>query len=153
MSKYFKYAKRRESYHNNWTFFATDRGKQVLVADIQEIKVSHTKALSFKPSPNPYNPDDYGVMNQAMKLALKRSVLLNATKQKLIGIQKGLCFKCGQLLDPNLEQVELDHIVPKAEGGKDIIKNYMLLHKECHQQKTSWERKWRAYKRKLASKK
>jgi 5-methylcytosine-specific restriction endonuclease McrA len=29
------------------------------------------------------------------------------------------------------------HIVPKAEGGKDQYKNYQLLHRHCHHQKTA----------------
>lgn len=153
LNKYFKSAQRRENYRNNWTFFAVDeKGKEVLIADIQEIKVSHSNALKFNPSPNPYNPEDYNIMDKAIKLALKRSVQLNAMKQKLIVQQEGLCVRRGQVFDLSNEQVEIDHIIPKAEGGTNKLKNLVVLHKECHQQKTSWERKWRAYKRKLASK-
>lgn len=118
-----------------------EKRQEVLIADIQEIKVTHNKTLSFNPSPNPYNPQDYIKMDKAMKSALKRSVELNATKQKLIGQQKGLCVHCGQMFDLNNEKVELDHIIPKAEGGTNKLKNLVVLHKECHQQKTSWERK------------
>lgn len=112
-----------------------------MIADIQEVKVTHSKALKFNPNPNPYNLEDYIIFDKAMKLALRRSVQLNATKQKLIGQQNGLCVHCGQMFDLNSEQVELDHIIPKAEGGTDKLKNLVVLHKECHQQKTSWERK------------
>jgi RNA-directed DNA polymerase len=31
---------------------------------------------------------------------------------------------------------EVDHILPKSQGGKDEYKNLQLLHKECHLQKT-----------------
>jgi RNA-directed DNA polymerase len=49
------------------------------------------------------------------------------------------------LFELELEALEIDHILPKADGGTDKWKNLVILHKECHQKKTSWERKWRAY--------
>ena len=35
---------------------------------------------------------------------------------------------------------EVDHIIPKAEGGKDDYKNLQLLHRHCHHQKTAEDR-------------
>jgi 5-methylcytosine-specific restriction endonuclease McrA len=113
----------------------------VLIADIQEVKVSHSNALKFEPSPNPYNPDDYEAMDKAIRLDLKKSVRLNAMKQKLVIKQQGRCVKCGELFELEKEEIEMDHIVPKADGGTDKLKNLVVLHKECHQKKTSWERK------------
>ena len=37
--------------------------------------------------------------------------------------------------------MEVDHIVPKAEGGKDHYKNLQLLHRHCHHQKTAEDQK------------
>ncbi len=31
---------------------------------------------------------------------------------------------------------EVDHILPKSQGGRDEYKNLQLLHKECHLNKT-----------------
>jgi len=55
---------------------------------------------------------------------------------KLIKRQKGKCTRCG-LYFKNEDVLEVDHIVPKAEGGKDQYKNYQLLHRHCHHEKTA----------------
>jgi RNA-directed DNA polymerase len=33
--------------------------------------------------------------------------------------------------------MELDHIIPKSQGGKDEYKNWQLLHRHCHDTKTA----------------
>ena len=33
--------------------------------------------------------------------------------------------------------MEVDHIIPKSLGGKDIRKNWQLLHQHCHDEKTA----------------
>ncbi|AFZ49085.1 group II intron reverse transcriptase/maturase [Dactylococcopsis salina] len=53
--------------------------------------------------------------------------------------QKGKCARCG-LYVKDEDVVEVDHIVPKAEGGKDHYKNLQLLHRHCHHQKTAEDR-------------
>lgn len=41
LRKYFKDVWRSKSYRNKWTFFGNDRGTDVYIKDIQEIKVSN----------------------------------------------------------------------------------------------------------------
>ena len=53
--------------------------------------------------------------------------------------QKGKCARCGLYIKDE-DVVEVDHIVPKAEGGKDQYKNLQLLHRHCHHQKTAEDR-------------
>lgn len=97
--------------------------------------------MAFNPSPNPYKPEDYPKFDKKRKRQIKKDVRLNKLKHKLLVLQDGNCIKCGQLLDLNTEQVELDHIIPKVDGGENSMRNMALLHKECHLQKTNWERK------------
>ena len=53
--------------------------------------------------------------------------------------QKGKCTRCGLYFkDGDVEEV--DHIIPKAEGGRDDYKNLQLLHRHCHHQKTAEDR-------------
>ncbi|MDE5085205.1 MAG: HNH endonuclease signature motif containing protein [Trichodesmium sp. St18_bin1] len=33
--------------------------------------------------------------------------------------------------------IEVDHIVPRSVGGKDIYENIQLLHRHCHDVKTA----------------
>ena len=58
---------------------------------------------------------------------------------KLLKRQKGKCARCGFYFDEN-SILEVDHIIPKAEGGKDQYSNYQLLHRHCHHQKTAEDR-------------
>ncbi len=49
--------------------------------------------------------------------------------------QKGKCANCG-LFFKDGDIIELDHIIPKSKGGKDEYKNWQLLHRHCHDEKT-----------------
>jgi RNA-directed DNA polymerase len=53
--------------------------------------------------------------------------------------QEGKCTRCG-LSFGGEDVIEVDHIVPKSEGGKDYDTNFQLLHRHCHQQKTAEDR-------------
>ena len=53
----------------------------------------------------------------------------------LLKKQKGKCTHCG-LLFKDEDVLEVDHIIPKSEGGKDEYKNLQLLHRHCHDVKT-----------------
>lgn len=54
----------------------------------------------------------------------------------LLKKQKGKCAHCG-LYFKDEDVTELDHIIPKSEGGKDEYKNWQLLHRHCHDTKTA----------------
>jgi RNA-directed DNA polymerase len=49
--------------------------------------------------------------------------------------QKGKCAHCG-LYFKNADVWDIDHIVPKALGGKNEASNLQLIHRHCHHQKT-----------------
>jgi RNA-directed DNA polymerase len=54
---------------------------------------------------------------------------------KLLKLQKGKCPACQTPFQ--LDSVmEVDHIIPRALGGKDRYNNLQLLHKHCHIEKT-----------------
>lgn len=36
--------------------------------------------------------------------------------------------------------MEVDHIIPRASGGKDAFHNWQLLHRHCHDRKTAEDR-------------
>jgi RNA-directed DNA polymerase len=55
---------------------------------------------------------------------------------KLLKKQKGKCNWCGQYFTPS-DLVEVDHIHPRSQGGKDEYKNLQLLHRHCHDDKTA----------------
>jgi RNA-directed DNA polymerase len=58
------------------------------------------------------------------------------TKRKIFLMlkQKGKCAICGVTFKPE-DIIEIDHIIPKAKGGKHDTTNLQLLHAHCHDYK------------------
>jgi len=54
----------------------------------------------------------------------------------LIKRQKGKCAYC-ELHFREEDVLEVDHKIPKSQGGKDEQKNWQLLHRHCHDTKTA----------------
>jgi RNA-directed DNA polymerase len=54
----------------------------------------------------------------------------------LLKRQHGRCRACG-LFFAHGEPLEVDHIIPQAQGGRDVIDNRQLLHRHCHDVKTA----------------
>ena len=55
---------------------------------------------------------------------------------KLYKVQKGICPMCKYHFD-TFSKLEVDHILPRALGGKDLYSNLQLLHESCHLKKTA----------------
>lgn len=54
---------------------------------------------------------------------------------KLLKRQNNTCAICRRYFLPD-DLVEVDHILPRSKGGKDVYENLQLLHKYCHMKKT-----------------
>jgi RNA-directed DNA polymerase len=54
----------------------------------------------------------------------------------LLKKQKGICAQCN-LHFREEDVMEIDHIIPKSKGGKDKYDNWQLLHRHCHDTKTT----------------
>jgi RNA-directed DNA polymerase len=59
---------------------------------------------------------------------------------KLLKRQQGRCPRCGLYCKAG-DLLEVDHILPKAQGGKDAYHNWQLLHRHCHDAKTAEDRR------------
>lgn len=55
---------------------------------------------------------------------------------KLLKKQKGKCAHCEMFFREN-DVIEVDHKIPKSQGGKDFHDNLQLLHRHCHDTKTA----------------
>ena len=55
---------------------------------------------------------------------------------KLLKRQKGKCVHCGLFFRED-DVMEIDHRIPKSQGGKDSYDNWQLLHRHCHDTKTA----------------
>lgn len=55
---------------------------------------------------------------------------------ELLRKQKGKCTWCGLHFKED-DLLEIDHILPTSQGGKDIISNRQLFHRHCHDEKSA----------------
>jgi RNA-directed DNA polymerase len=58
----------------------------------------------------------------------------------LLKRQAGKCRHCGYYFKMG-DMLEVDHIIPRAAGGRDAYTNWQLLHRYCHLEKTARERR------------
>ncbi|QDZ41184.1 group II intron reverse transcriptase/maturase [Euhalothece natronophila Z-M001] len=56
----------------------------------------------------------------------------------LLKKQKGKCNYCG-LAFRDGDVWEVDHVIPRSKGGKDDYENLQLLHRHCHDEKTTMD--------------
>ncbi len=77
---------------------------------------------------------------------LGRYPTLPGRKAFLLRKQGGKCTLC-ELYFNDKDLLELDHIIPTAQGGKDTKDNWQLLHRHCHDTKTALDHKSRASER------
>ncbi len=61
---------------------------------------------------------------------------------RLLKEQGGRCREC-DLFFRSGDQMELDHVRPKAQGGTDARRNLQLLHRHCHDRKTARDKEVR----------
>ena len=61
---------------------------------------------------------------------------MDKRKSLLLKKQKGKCNHCGLYFKEG-DLLETDHIVPTSLGGKDRADNLQLLHRHCHDKKTT----------------
>ena len=113
---------------NNWVFSTKDEdGIKLLSHKKTEIK-RHTKVKGEK---SPYDGDWIywtARIGKHPEVSTRMATLLKR--------QKGKCNHCElNLKDGDL--LEIDHIVPKSKGGKDLYNNLQILHRHCHDIKTT----------------
>lgn len=59
----------------------------------------------------------------------------NEMAKKLWCIQSHKCFICGEEIDLDLHPVNIDHIRPLANNGKDDESNFAITHEHCNKSK------------------
>lgn len=142
MEKYFPQNEifyfRGKVHQDNWIL--TDRYKD----KFGRICRVHLKRLTWIPSvkhikvqgmQTPYDGD-----LSYWSLRLRRYLLVNGRDLFLLKQQKGLCTHCGKPFVVG-QRIQVDHVIPKALGGKDIYSNLRALHLECQREKTAKDRK------------
>ena len=59
----------------------------------------------------------------------------NALGKKLWDIQNHKCFICEEEIDLDIQKINIDHIKPLANGGKDDPSNFAVTHEHCNKSK------------------
>jgi hypothetical protein len=55
--------------------------------------------------------------------------------KKLHNIQSSICFICQKEIDLDIQDTNIDHIIPLANRGKDDEENFALSHESCNKSK------------------
>ena len=139
--KYFpsgnKYYFEGTEHADNWTLYGKEKDKDGNTKETFLPKLSwiHSKKwVKIEANKSPYDADH---IYWATRMA--RYKRLPTRVSKLLKLQKGTCTLCRTRF--HMESVmEIDHILPKALGGKDQYSNLQLLHKHCHIKKTRIDR-------------
>jgi len=78
------------------------------------------------------SPDDPRLRSYWMERQAAKAKDLTRSKQKLAKRQHGRCPQCGESLF-NEEELQVHHLHARAQGGKNVYSNLVLVHLFCHQ--------------------
>jgi hypothetical protein len=67
---------------------------------------------------------------------MKTAISSNELVQRLLAQQDGKCFICQKEIDLQTDSVEVDHIIPRARGGKDDDNKDAATHEWCNRTKS-----------------
>jgi RNA-directed DNA polymerase len=90
----------------------------------------HTK---IKGEANPYDPQWEQYFEDRLGLTMKDSLRGRNRLLYLWYAQEGECPNCSERITRETGW-NLHHILPKAQGGTDLLKNLVLLHPNCYRQ-------------------
>jgi len=120
---------------DNWILFGTYKSKQ----GIKEAFLPHMswvkseKFVKIQGSRSPYDGDFIYWAKRTQKYSS-----LSTRVTTLLKRQKIKCAICRKTFT-SLDRLEVDHIIPKSQGGKDTYENLQLVHRHCHIKKTASE--------------
>ncbi|GAA6614235.1 group II intron reverse transcriptase/maturase [Scytonema sp. NUACC26] len=113
-----------------WVFGSKKKGiKRMHLKTHQETPiVRHTKVQGGR---SPYDGDFI-----YWSTRMGRHPETNQRTATLLKRQNGKCAQCGLYFKEG-DLLELDHVNPKSKNGKDTLTNIQLLHRHCHDTKTT----------------
>jgi len=118
---------------NSWVFYAhLPDGRTVTLVQMAWTKIVR---YPFCKNLNPFLPENKDYFLRRQKSGAYRSALLNPNRSKLLKKQRGICPVCNAGLLSG-EPLEVHHIKRRKLGGKDTLRNLLLLHQFCHKQVT-----------------
>lgn len=115
---------------DNWVFATKQEGKNPMrLRSHTETKI--TRHVKVKGDASPY---DGNLIYWSSRMGEHPETTTRVAT--LLKKQKGKCTHCGMYFREE-DVLEIDHITPKTLGGKDEYKNLQILHRHCHDEKTT----------------
>lgn len=135
--KYFpigkEYLFRGKNHANNWVLWGQTRGKGGEISEIFLPRLSWVPSRQYVKIKGTASPYDGNHLYWAKRM--EKYSGFNPSISKLIKRQYGQCAICKQYFTP-VDIIEIDHRVPRANGGSNRFQNLQALHKHCHIQKS-----------------
>ncbi|MGI2905713.1 group II intron reverse transcriptase/maturase [Tolypothrix sp. VBCCA 56010] len=115
---------------DNWVF-ATKHESSAQMRLLKHGNTLHVNHVKVKGEASPYDGNlVYWSIRKGNNPELPNRVAI------LLKKQKGKCPYCRLFFREN-DVMEVDHTIPKSQGGKDSYNNWQLLHRHCHDIKTA----------------
>ncbi len=114
---------------DNWAFATNEEGKLLRLH-----KHKHTEKVEYVKVKGESSPYDGNLVYWSTRMGEHPEMSKRTTS--LLKKQKGKCTHCG-LYFKDGDVTEIDHIIPKSQGGRDTNENRQLLHRHCHDNKTA----------------
>jgi RNA-directed DNA polymerase len=115
----------------NWAFGASSGEEIFLLAEHKKTPI--IRHIKVKGLFSPFNGD------WAYWSARRGTHPQTSTRvSRLMKIQKGKCPHCNLYIRSE-DLIEVDHIIPRSQNGKDNYSNIQLLHRHCHDTKTTMD--------------
>jgi RNA-directed DNA polymerase len=115
---------------DNWVFATMKEGKNPLRL-LNHADTPIVRHVKVKGESSPY---DGNLVYWSSRMGNNPEMPCRVSK--LLKKQKGKCTHCGLFFREN-DVMEVDHRIPKSQGGKDSYDNWELLHRHCHDTKTA----------------
>lgn len=134
--KYFPSGKtykfQNRSYTGNWILNGTKASKNGPInIHLPKLSwISSRKYVKVKGSASVFDGNEI-----YWTLRTPRYSILSTRVKNLLISQKGKCKICSVTFKEG-DNMEVDHILPISQGGKDVYRNLQLLHRQCHVNKT-----------------
>ncbi|MBK1642976.1 group II intron reverse transcriptase/maturase [Chromatium okenii] len=121
----------------NWVFgyYKKVKGEKQLVELIKHAATPIVRHVKVKSEANPFDPQWEQYWEQRAIRAVKDSDQHLYGQAKSLWLQqKGICPVCMQMIQPESDEFNIHHVIPKTLGGNNTLKNTRLLHGNCHRQ-------------------
>lgn len=115
---------------DNWVFATREEDSNPLRL-LDHVNTPIVRHVKVKGESSPY---DGNLVYWSTRMG--NSPEMPSREAKLLKKHKGKCSHCGLFFREN-DVIEVDHIIPKSQGGKDYYDNLQLLHRHCHDTKTA----------------